>query len=1047
MVRFLNNDIDAIDLNNFNLFDLTNNLLYTSAYSSLFEELNLSCSYFTENEINTEMNKINSDYISCFSLNTQSINSKFDELKTFLSNICTGNSKVDIFCIQETWTNDFNRFNIPGYLVFNSARSTGLRGGTAIYIKSHIFGTQIIDQRLFIDNIIETTAVKIDMNGFKAIVCSLYRPNCHNEMNNAEQINSFMTAFIAILEFFDTLKLPVIILGDFNLNLFFLNDINSSATTLMDTISSFGYVQTISKATRLTEISATLIDNCFIKGLIPNVLFSGVITSDISDHFSTCITLKTNKIKKKRTVHHKKRLINQTTKQSFLDSLLALGWDEVLNADNVDTAYNNFFQTFMLYYNLNFPLVTHHNNKDQIPKQPFMSKNLLRCRAVKENLARISKTDPSPSNTNKYKSYRNVYGKTIRTAKKIHVRSQLAKANGNPKKIWSILKETLNVPPKNNNVSKLIIGDISITDNTLIADVFNDYFSNIGPSLADSLPATEHHFSEYLPPPCEASFFMEPINEQTMMNYILSIKPKLGTDDNDISMRTLHDVAKAIAKPLTFIFNLSVETGVFPDQMKISRGIPIHKKGSPFSLDNYRIVAMINSFSKIFEKIGSDRLTNFYEENNFFIDSQFGFRKRTSCTHALGSIINEITKKMNEDKHVLALFLDIQKCFDTVNRTILFRKLENSGVRGHILNWFKSYFSNRKQRVYVNSTNSSMLCDLTLGILQGSILGVLFFLVFINDIPFACQMLRSFLFADDNTCLLSCNSLQELLELGNSELDKLLQWYSANQLVIHPAKTKAFIFRPPRTNLNLNVDENGRTFLPLFLNMNNPNESNISKIIPINLIPNPEESSARLLGVLIDEKLNFKDHFNFMHGKVSKAVFSLKIMKNILDKRHLKLLYNSYLRSALDYGSALFTTASKSTIKPITILQKKAIRIICGEGYRAHTASLFKDEKLLRFEDIMFFNACRFMFDYKNGGLPKIFDGTWLRNDQVHNYPLRNASDFYIENVNKPFLKQFPLYQFPILWNSLPDNLKQINSRKLFAKELYAHLIDLIEVD
>ena len=395
---------------------------------------------------------------------------------------------------------------------------------------------------------------------------------------------------------------------------------------------------------------------------------------------------------------------------------------------------------------------------------------------------------------------------------------------------------------------------------------------------------------------------MEPINENVFYNYILSTKPKLGLDDNDISMRMIHDMAIPLTKPLCYIFNQSISLSTFPALMKTSRCIPILKKGSPFSVENYRGVVMVNGFAKIFEKIFSDRLINFLEETDFFIDKQFGFRKGTSTAHALTAIINEITARLNEDKLVLALFCDIQKCFDSLDRSILFRKLENAGIRGHVLDWIKSYFSNRKQRVFVNGFNSSSTLDILFGVLQGSILGVLFFLIYINDIPNASQTINSFLFADDNSAIISAPSLHELILSANTEIDSLLHWYKANKLSLHPQKTKAFIFTTPRANLNLNIDTNGRTFIPIFLNMNNANENDISKIIPVSLIPNNEETSVRVLGILIDNKLNYKDHFKYLHGKLTKAIFSLRIMRHILDQRHLKLLYSLYLKSAIEYG-------------------------------------------------------------------------------------------------------------------------------------------------
>lgn len=1011
----------------------------------MFEDLNLSCDFFSELTARDELNNINNDFFALFSVNIQSIASKFDELINFISGISVNKSKIDVFFLQETWCNNFDRFGIPDFKTFFAARSNGTRGGCCIFLKNCFEATQIFDNRLFIENLIETVVIKANINNVNYLLCSLYRPNTHNTLNNDQQTTLFLEHFNTMLEFLDESGLPIIIFGDFNINLFHLNDINSFATQLLDLVTPLGFIQCISKATRLTGHSSTLIDLCFIKSnLVHKHLFSGVISTDFSDHYTTFTTIRTDKIKKRKLPIQKKRLFNSDTKLAFFNSLSALNWVEVCNTDDVNQAYNKFYEIFTLHYNLCFPLVVHHNNKSQVPKNPFMFPGLLRCRGTKENLSKLAKLNPTDFNISKYNRYRNIYFKSIRTSKKLYLRNKLHRALGDSKKTWQVLRESLNIPPKHNTISKIIVNDVEITDDILIADCFNDYFSNIGPILADSLPMTDQNFENYLPPPEDRSFFMAPISQHTMLNYILSTKPKLGHDDNMLSMRTIHDVAPVICKPLTHIFNLSTESGIFPEKMKISRGIPIFKKGSPFSLSNYRVVAMINSFSKIFEKIWSDRLITFFEDNNFFIKTQFGFRKRTSTQHALSAIINLITKRLNENKHVLVVCLDIQKCFDSVDRNILFRKLHNAGIRGQMLTWIKSYFTDRKQRIFINGVNSSNLCDLILGVLQGSILGVLFFLVYINDIPFATELLCSMLFADDNTCLLSSESLQDLINLANVELDKLLHWYTSNKLVLHPSKTKAFIYRPPRMNLNLNVDLNGRTFLPIFLNLNNPNENNLTKIIPISLIPNHEEFSVKLLGIQMDEKLNYKEHFKYLHSKVSKAVFSLKIMKHLLDLKHLKLLYNAYLRSALDYGSALFTTASMTTMKPIIILQKKAIRLVCGAGYRDHTAPLFKREKLLRFEDIKTFNICRFMHDYRHDRLPEIFRNEWLRNNQIHNYPVRNQDDFFIPVCNKNYLKLHPYFHFPKIWNLLPANLKLIDSRNIFKKELYDYLIDLI---
>ena len=1049
MVRVDNGgNIDAVnDLNNVPMYNLCDKNFYNSVYADFFEDFSIKCKYFSEDTLCSETSSLNENFISCFALNCQSLPSKFNELNNLVSNLSLNRLKLDIICLTETWLNDFSRFSIPSYTVYSASRVNGSRGGCAIYVKSNIISTQITNNCLFYENIIESCAMRFEYNKLNCIVLCVYRPNCSTTLTQQQQINSFIEKFILILEYLETYNLPVLVQGDININLFSLNDLNSYASSLLDQITPLGYLQCINRATRVADNSATLIDHCYLRDLVPRLLFSGVLACDISDHYGIFVALRTDKIKKTNAPSPKTRLINHETKQRFLNCLSALSWHSVLEIECPSLAYDSFFQTFMEFYNLNFPLVNNFKNKDYIPKQSFMTTGLLRSRKIKENLARAARANPSPHSISKYKTYRNVYNKAIHTQQKVFTRSQIRNAKGNSKQIWNVLKDSLHMPKKTNKIDKIIIGERTLTDNVQIANAFNSSFSNIGPNIAKDIPETNKHFSDFLPPPANNSFFLHPINEITMHNYILSTKPKLGCDDNGLNMRLIHDVASAITKPLTHIFNKSIETGIFPQNCKVSRCIPIFKSGSPFCLDNYRGVVMINGFSKIFEKIFSERLTGFLNDNNFFIDTQFGFRRKISTTHAITAILNEITNRLDENKLVMALLCDIKKCFDSVDRNILYAKLHNAGVRGHSLNWIKSYFANRSQRVYVNGSNSSTKCDIPLGVLQGSILGVLFFLIFINDLKYATLALLSFLFADDNSATISANSLEELFYNANIEIEKLVSWYNANSLLLHPSKTKAIIFKPPRTNLNLNIDIHGRSYLPVFINMNGPNQCNISKIIPITLIPTPDEPSARLLGIFIEDKLNFKDHFKHMHSKVSRAVYSLRIMKHILDKRHLTLLYNSYLKSNLEYGSALFTTASKSTIKPIVTLQKKAVRIICSVNYRDHTDILFKNEKILKFEDLMKFNVCKFMFDYKNKLLPNIFAGTWARNDEIHNYPVRILSDYYIRNINKPYLKRFPLFSFPVIWNTLPSHLKEIASRKKFCTDLRSHFIDSIEIN
>ena len=557
------------------------------------------------------------------------------------------------------------------------------------------------------------------------------------------------------------------------------------------------------------------------------------------------------------------------------------------------------------------------------------------------------------------------------------------------------------------------------------------------------MPTSDKHFSDFLPPPSDRSFFMAPITTENFYKYILSLKPKGSLDDNNFSVCLISSVALPISIPLAHIFNLSISSGIFPSHMKVSRCIPIYKSGSIFDIENYRGIVIINAFNKVFEKIISDRLLDFLDTNNFLSKLQFGFRRKTSTTHAITAILNTISQKLNEGNYVMIVLLDIKKCFDSLSRPILFKKLENAGVRGIALDWFISYFLDRKQCTFVIGTSSLNILDILYGVLQGSVLGVLLFLIYINDLPESCEILINFLFADDDSAVIAAKNLIDLINSANSEIYKLTQWYSSNLLTIHPGKTKCLVFRGPRTDLNLYEHEpSGKLYLPLFLNLNNSGEHDISKIIPINLVPNPTENSACLLGILIDKKLSFKQHFNHLHNKVNKAIFSLRQMKHLLDKKHLTLLYNSYLKSAIEYGCLLFCCANKTSIKSISILQKKSIRILTNSGYRDHTAPLFAAENLLTFNSLIFLNQARFMYDYTHNLLPPFFSNTWRTNDQVHIHALRNSKDIYLETINKPFVNCHPLYHFPKVWNSCPTAIRESTSRKIFVNKLTKYLLD-----
>ena len=245
-------------------------------------------------------------------------------------------------------------------------------------------------------------------------------------------------------------------------------------------------------------------------------------------------------------------------------------------------------------------------------------------------------------------------------------------------------------------------------------------------------------------------------------------------------------------------------SGVFPDRLKLAKVITIYKKDSKDNPTNYRPISLLSIFSKLIEKLMCKRLYSFLHSCNILHSLQFGFREKHSTLHALIGMTETIKESIDNGTFGWGVFVDLQKAFDTVNHTILLKMLEYYGVRGNVLNWFSSYLCNRKQYVSVNGATSDQL-TITCGVPQGSVLGPLLFLIYINDLPTVSRLLSFCLFADDTNIYFSSSDLLTLQKVMNTELKKVKKWLDANQLALNIEKTNFVIFHSPQRKIDDNI--------------------------------------------------------------------------------------------------------------------------------------------------------------------------------------------------------------------------------------------------
>ena len=978
----------------------------------------LMLQYFSVEESEQKLIACSATSFSILHINIRSVSKNVEKLKLLLSNI---NYEFSMISLTETWCSDdafYNNteYDLPGYYSIHQERKYKRGGGICVFIKNNFIFKQRKDLSIS-DEDNETLSVEIVNKNTKNIIVN----TCYRPPNS--KIRSLKSHVTNIFNQLHKQNKKMFFVGDFNINSLDYST-NTKVKNFIDLMFSKGMLSVINKPTRVSKGSATCIDHIYTNSFVNKEQLSGIITTDISDHFPVFIVDKNVKLTNyPDSIKKQIRVFNEQSIKCFKRSLSMTDWTIVLETRDPNLSYNAFLKQFLKIYEKCFPIKTINIKRKQL-LSPWVTKGLSKSSKQKQKLYVKFLKHPTYAHEERYKNYKNLFEKLKNKSKIQHFSTLLKKHQNNSKETWKVMKDAIGKSKllKDDFPRKLIINNKENFNQHEIASYFNNFFTNIGSNLAAKIPHSERHFTSYME---KSNNILETVNvsieELEKAFSTLKINKACGFDDiNPNIVKVSYEELKI---PLFHICKNSLDFGIYPDEMKIAKIKPLYKSGDSDIVSNYRPISILPVFSKLLERIMYNRVYKHITKNNLLYEKQLGFQNNCSTEYAILQLTKEIHESFDKKEFTLGVFIDLSKAFDTVNHDILLTKLQYFGLNNKYIKWFTSYLNNRKQFVCYGDRNNSSREIINCGVPQGSILGPLLFLLYVNDLCNASEIVKPIMFADDTNIFLSAKNIKQLFQMMNAELKKIQNWFNANKLSLNASKTKSSFFHP------LSYADR----IPLRLPELKINNTIIKR-----------EENMKFLGVILDENMTWRHHIKCIESKVSKNLGILYKARHLLNLQCTKQLYFSFIHTYLNYGNLAWGGTNKTKLSALLRRQKHASRIIYFKDKYTHAKPLLKRLNALNIYQLNINNSLLFMHKVRNNNIPNIFKKSFKIT--VNKYNTKSANKTFYKPLFRTKYNQFSMtYRGPHLWNSLVADVLVDEPFSTFKNKIKKMLFDLHE--